>query len=209
MIMNSLFAHPIGEVTLNIDNEKLVSNVVSTVDRVKDLNSWQCDVTSSYNNVELNDEIMSNNIDLLEQVTQAGTEFLETVGWKSDEYLVEDFWYNLYENEHWQESHHHGTHDLCAIYYATPDLTPTQFMNPNEYTFHQRYYTIEEKRTEFTKPIYTVLPQPGKLVLFPGYMFHRVPMQQQNYTQRRLTIAFNFGKDVTRLKKVLDMSKGV
>ena len=33
MKVNSLFAHPIGELMLDIDNTKLVSNVVSTPSR--------------------------------------------------------------------------------------------------------------------------------------------------------------------------------
>jgi hypothetical protein len=207
--LNSLFAHPIGELMLDYDNQKLVSDAVDVTKDIETKNNWECEVTSSYMNIDLNDVLMSKHLNLLEQVINAGNEYLHKVGWDSDGgYVAEDWWFNLYENEHWQESHHHGTHDLCAIYYATPDLTPTLFLNPNDYTFHQRYHKLDGK-TEFTKTEFSVLPQPGKLVIFPGYMFHRVPSIPQTYIQRRLTLAFNFGKDATRLKKVLDISKGV
>lgn len=209
MHLNSVFAHPIGEVMLDYDNKLLVDTAVNSVDDIYNQNTWDCDVITSYNNKELNDYIMSQHLELLEQVTNAGNDFLKSVGWCDDGgHIVEDFWFNLYENEHWQEAHHHGTHDVCAIYYATPDLTPTEFVNPNDYTFHQRYYRTQP-HTEFTRISYSVLPQPGKLVIFPGYMMHRVPMREQNYAQRRLTIAFNFGKDATRLQNLLDIKRKV
>ena len=206
MKLHSLFAHPIGEVMLDYDNQSLVSDAIKLSETIGQQVQWDCDVISSFNDKDHNNLLMSNHTNLLQQVTDAGNKFMKDVGWADDGgYVVEDFWYNLYENEHWQEAHHHGVHDLCAIYYATPDLTPTAFVNPNDYTFHQRYHR-NSPHTEFTRIDYRVLPQPGKLILFPGYMYHKVPPLEQNYQQRRLTIAFNFGKDASRLKKVLDMS---
>lgn len=214
MEVKSLFAHPIGEVMLDYDNAKLVNDVLQAKDNIKLEIEWDCEVTSSFREKELNDKVMCEHVDLLEQVTDAGNNFLHKVGWCNADrnYVPVDWWFNLYENEHWQEAHHHGVHDLCAIYYATPDLTPTAFINPNDYTFHSRYQKTEHL-TPFTTVEYRTTPQPGKLVLFPGYMKHRVPAMQQNYDQRRMTLAFNFainnGNNAVRLQKLLDMSKGV
>lgn len=208
MEVKSLFAHPIGEVMLDYDNRKLVSDVLAVRDNISDQVQWDCEVTSSFMDKQLNDEVMCKHLGLLQQVTDAANEYIRTVGWSDHGgYVPIDWWFNLYENEHWQEAHHHGVHDMCGIYYATPDLTPTAFINPNDYTFHQRYH--REETTEFTRLEYRVLPQPGKLVIFPGYIFHRVPVMGQSYEQRRVTLAFNFGNNAERIQKLLDMNKGV
>lgn len=209
MKVNNVFPHPIGEVMIDYDNDKLISDIESVKSDIETRHDWDCEVISSFHNAELNNELISRHLDLLHQVTILGNKFLTDVGWVSnDEYVPNDFWVNVYQNEHWQDMHHHGAHALSAIYYVTPDLTPTEFLNPNEYTFHQRYFK-HTPQTDVTQTYYRVLPQPGKIVFFPGYMFHRVPAQPQSYDQRRITIAFNFGKEAERLQKVLDMGRKV
>mgnify|MGYP006261002159 FL=1 len=43
-----------------------------------------------------------------------------------------------------------------------------------------------------TKKLYRVVPQPGKLIIFPGYMFHRVNPSKSQFIQNRVTVAMNF-----------------
>jgi len=209
MKIENLFPHPIGEVSIDYDNEQLIKDVESAVETTENRNNWQCEIISSFQNHEMNDEVFSNHTSLLEQVAEAGNNFMKEVGWYDGDLFVGDWWFNLYQNEHWQEQHHHGVHDLCAIYYATPDIVPTLFQNPNNYTFHARYH--QSKKTEFTKNDYQSLAQPGKLILFPGYLMHSVPYKTNReiaYLQRRLTVAFNFvGNNNDRLQKLLDKDK--
>ena len=67
---------------------------------------------------------------------------------------ITQMWFNRYiEGHHFQEAHNHGLHEVCAIYYATNDLTPTLFLNPNHHTFHNQYnaYDITAVTREHTK----------------------------------------------------------
>jgi len=198
-----IFPHPIAEVQLDIDNDKLLQTVESTI-RDYSNNPWDCEVFSTYTHRELNDDIMSVNIELLEQVQYHGREFIKEVGWHTDAPLYAgDFWFNFYENVHWQESHHHGIHDICAIYYATPDIVATEFLNPNDYTFHAKY--PRTGNSPVTRKYYSSFPKPGKLILFPGYIMHQVPYKTRQpitYKQRRLTVAFNFDKETDRIANI-------
>ena len=82
-------------------------------------------------------------------------------------------------------------HDICGIYYATVDDSFTEFDNPNGYTFHMRH-SNKIGSSPTTKKLYRVVPQPGKLVIFPGYMFHRVNPSKSQFIQNRVTVAMNF-----------------
>tara|TARA_Y100000004_G_scaffold64912_1_gene72853 strand:+ start:9691 stop:10380 length:690 start_codon:yes stop_codon:yes gene_type:complete len=217
-----IFPHPIAQFQLDVDNDaitKVIYDILGDVRETKQ-HGWNCEVISSYNHKKYTAEFYKHNcvIDLLKQTQQAGAEFVKEVGWEPSgnhfPYTVDHAWFNLYRNDgdirHWQEAHHHGVHDICAIYYATVDDSFTEFDNPNSYTFHlahgQKYGS-----SPVTKKLYRVIPQPGKLVIFPGYMFHRVnPSKSNNFIQNRITIAMNFvqlPEEERLLSKINDSSQ--
>jgi uncharacterized protein (TIGR02466 family) len=203
MKIDYMFPHPFAEVQLDIDNKKLLDTVEESI-RDFSKTPWDCEVYSTYTHRELNNSIMSSNIELIEQVQHHGREFLKEVGWQSDaSSYAGDFWFNLYENHHWQESHHHGIHEICAIYYATNDIVATEFLNPNDYTFHTKYPRTGS--SPVTSRYHSAYPKPGKLILFPGYIMHQVPYKTRQpitYEQKRLTVAFNFDKETDRIAEI-------
>ena len=206
MNIDYIFPHPIAVVDLEIDNSYVLKTVDALAKNIteEDANhSWDCKVVSSFNHDNINKILNEQCTELFDQVTQQGQQFCDVVGWEDTDNpsIITSAWFNKYtESHHSQEAHHHGKHHICAIYYATPDLTPTVFVNPNSYTFHTSYE--EAKNTEVTKVSHKVLPQPGQLVLFPGYMMHTVPHvrdqihSEYDIIKNRVTIAFNFGKSV-------------
>ena len=198
-----IFPHPIAQFQLDIDNDALV-NVITHIlgdNSETKQHGWNCEVISSYNHQQYTREFYEHDCvrDLIKQTEQAGAEFVKEVGWQPYDnhfpYSVDHAWFNLYTNHdgvrHWQEAHHHGVHDICGIYYATVDDSFTEFDNPNGYTFHLAHgHKIGSSPT--TKKLYRVVPQPGKLVIFPGYMFHRVNPSKSQFIQNRVTVAMNF-----------------
>lgn len=202
MELKQVFPHYLAEVKLNYDNNKIVEDVMNLVSSSELTAGWDCDVLSTFNNAEINHSFAERHYDFLAEIESHGQEFLKTVGWsRPDEpEFLSHWWINAYQNEHWQEWHHHARHSVCAIYYATADAVPTVFMNPNDYTFHM-HHALSNK-DKFVK----VYPEAGKLLLFPGYMFHSVPYKPErkvNYNQNRITMAFNFLPGVRQLDAFL------
>lgn len=204
MDIKELFPHPVAEVFLDVDLTSIVSDAMEIA--TEDVKAgWDCETISTFNEDKLNFEFARRQYDFLNQVEVAGKEFLMKVGWMNEEphHLVH-WWVNAYRNQHWQEWHHHGKHDVCGIFYATADAVPTLFLNPNEYTFHAKTGMSETwgVSNPFKQKHHVVFPEPGKLVLFPGYMYHSVPYKNSNvninYTQNRVTFAFNFGQPRVR-----------
>lgn len=207
MKIESIFPHPIAEVKLNIDCDQVLTDMYEVLGGKSDNESgWDCDVLTTFNDEHLNYEFGKRQYNLLSQIEYCGQQFLREMGWMKDvpENLVH-WWFNIYQNEHWQEWHHHGRHSVCAILYLTNDAVPTLFLNPNDYTFHSRH-GMEESLNEsnkLTAKHHKVFPEAGKLVLFPGYMFHTVPYKNSkinvNYKQHRVTMACNFEQTGHRL----------
>jgi hypothetical protein len=213
MDIRYVFPHPISEVQLDVDCASVLNTINSlSSDMTDEKSCWNCEVVTSFEKEDINRQLMIKHRDLIEQVQDLGREFCDSVGWHADdEQYVSQCWFNKYSNGNWQEQHHHGTHEFVAVLYLTPDLVPTTFINPSDYTFLLRYpssrnensdkYPCNQRRIE-------IRPQPGKIVFFPGYMYHTVPFADQsdgiNYQQNRVTIAFNFSRneDSSALKRL-------
>ena len=64
MKIEELFAHPIGEVNIDYDNEKLIKSIENRTDDIQNNQTWQCEVVTSFQNPELNNQIFSEHSEL-------------------------------------------------------------------------------------------------------------------------------------------------
>lgn len=205
MNIDYVFPHPIATVEMNEDNNALVKTIdelATEITEERAADYWDCKVITSFHDEPRNLQFASNHKDFISRVEQHVNDYMAMVGWYTAHLpnKVTSIWFNKYNTEdHFQEAHHHGSHEVCAVYYATDDLTPTQFYNPNQHTVHTSYDVCDV--TEVTKSYHTVYAQKGKLVIFPGYMTHKVPYVNKKqlasdytFAKNRITIAMNFGK---------------
>lgn len=211
MQINYVFPHPIAKIDVRdkVNNSKIVDTIETLSEGITEESGsdwWDCKVITSFNNDKVNLQFANQHIDFIELVEQYVNDYMVQVGWYTPHLpnRITQIWFNKYvEGHHFQEAHNHGIHEVCAIYYATNDLTPTLFLNPNMHTFHN-HYNVNEK-TDITKRDFEVQAQPGTLVIFPGYMMHSVPYVRKRETmlqqtseyellKNRITIAMNFGK---------------
>lgn len=207
MQIDYVFPHPIAVVELDTNNDKLLKSIddlSATITEDSASEYWDCKLITSFENKEINEVFVRDNEELISLVQQKVHEYMLTVGWDDESNVskVTQCWFNRYsENHHFQELHHHGKHEVCAIYYASHSLRPTQFLNPNNYTFQLQYPNYSE--TPVTKSYFKIFPTVGTLVIFPGYMNHRIPYLEDSRVRNsqydiketpRTTVAFNFGK---------------
>jgi hypothetical protein len=206
MNVDYVFPHPIGKVDeLNVDNNEILNTIESLSKEISEDRAskyWDCKVITSFEDEDTNLKFASKHKDFILEVEQHVNNFMAEVGWYTPHLpnKISQCWFNKYTTEnHFQEAHSHGCHEVCAVYYVTNDLTPTQFLNPNHYTVHNSYDACD-KSTPVTKTYYQSYAQAGKLVIFPGYMVHNVPYirkgPQSNFDieTNRITIAMNFSK---------------
>lgn len=210
MKIDYVFPHPICKLDISneVDNDALV-NAVHELSHDIDENSaskfWDCKLITSFENETVNLELAKRNKPFIEVVEKYVNEFMMGVGWYNHEKKnkITQMWFNHYvSGNHFQEAHNHGVHEVCAVYYASNDLTPTLFLNPNHQTYHNHYDITET--TPITERAYSAYAQQGTLVIFPGYMMHTVPYirpKQSDFEleKNRITIAMNFGKYETSL----------
>ena len=207
MQINYVFPHPIARLDISdeVNNDSIVKSVYElseTIDENSASNFWDCKLITSFNNDEVNLQFARDNLEFIETVETHVNQYMVEVGWYQPHSpnKITQMWFNRYiEGHHFQEAHNHGIHEVCAIYYATNDLTPTLFLNPNHHTFHNQYHVDPCNITQVTKRAYEAHAQIGTLVIFPGYMLHTVPYIRKKMTEfdlikNRITIAMNFGK---------------
>jgi len=206
MQVDYVFPHPIAKLDVSdeVNNDSIVKSVYElsrTIDENSASEYWDCKLITSFNNDEVNLQFAKSNKEFIETVEKHVNKYMAIVGWYQPHSpnKITQMWFNRYiEGHHFQEAHNHGLHEVCAIYYATNDLTPTLFLNPNHHTFHNQYNPYDIN-TEVTSRTYKVYAQKGTLVIFPGYMLHTVPyirkkVSEFNIQKDRMTIAMNFGK---------------
>ena len=84
-----------------------------------------------------------------------------------------------------QNYHRHSMSFLSGVFYLTPGV-PTIFEDP---VIHRTQAQIEVLRKGWKGPYEAVPNEPGKLVLFPSWMFHSTPPHLDN--NDRWIISFN------------------
>lgn len=104
-----------------------------------------------------------------------------------DKLSITSSWCNVYYagEYHRHMPHRHSMSYLSAVYYMT-EGAPTLFQDPVPY--RAEYAQIEVLKHEFD-PLEQVQAEPGKLVLFPSWMFHSTVPHSEDFD--RWTISFN------------------
>ena len=89
--------------------------------------------------------------------------------------FLSDFWFNIYEDSGSAKRHMHGFFQISGVYFVECDDTSSLLVIDNN-----------SKNRETI----TIQPKPGKLVIFPGYVYHSVSKNKNS--KKRTSIAFNF-----------------
>jgi len=119
----------------------------------------------------------------------------------SDEYepYVKSMWININGKYHYNKSHDHPFALFAGCFYVNcpgpEDVGRIRFENPNRnlkyYLNDQvpKYGQLLKARNHLTSEEWHVIPEEGKLLLFPGWLFHSVDPNLND--EDRISIAFN------------------
>ena len=103
---------------------------------------------------------------------------------------MEDFWVQNYKSGQFHDIHNHGRVEISGVYWVRADNSPGKFeiFSPNPYL--SVFGGNLKRLTKYSAYRQTITPKKGGLILFPGYLDHRVLEGGPN--SNRTAIAFNF-----------------
>ena len=102
--------------------------------------------------------------------------------------------------------HNHSPFELTGVFYlnATPEMGRLALIHPNEIVLSKcPYYAKQESLQEKYFWDHLVDPAPGKLVLFPGWMYHKT--QPNNTDELRVALGMSAGGVANMFEELKEM----
>lgn len=101
--------------------------------------------------------------------------------------VIDRSWANIQLSNSNLKPHTHPCSVITgALYVSANNPSPLTLHNPNSFIS----YTAYEKITEFTRDIYSIIPEMGMVVLFPSWLLHS---SETSKDEERIVISFNSG----------------
>lgn len=100
------------------------------------------------------------------------------------DFRIDSSWLTLNHRNHYSHAHHHGDSDISGVYYVKTNGEDGElvFENPNRLVSTSYLLNTWQESMHHK-------PEVGKLILFPGWMVHRV---EKNLTDNeRISFSFN------------------
>jgi uncharacterized protein (TIGR02466 family) len=144
---------------------------------------WQSDILKTPN-----DQIGL----LVDNILEKSKKLKDIVGFKKDSYLyLNHLWININCKSSFNRPHVHPNCVFSGVYYVDCLCNSGKivFKHPS---IAQQYFldqNLISDYTEFNAASWSVLPETGKLIIFPSWLEHYVEPNLEN--QERISIAFN------------------
>lgn len=127
--------------------------------------------------------------DLVHIITAAIDGALEFLKIEDFHYIITGCWANINPPGTKHSNHTHPNNYLSGVYYVKAPLKANQIVfNDPRYQAHVIWPRTKE-RTKYTGNVLYAEAKSGRLVLFPSWLQHEVPMNKSN--EERISIAFN------------------
>ena len=182
--ITSIFSVPICEHHYDDNLGDLEEECIkrSTLDsgRIATSSGWQS------NNIFSDDDFFSDFILEIEEQANNFAKELEIC----QRVKLSNLWININGYKDFNRRHTHQNSIISGVFYIkVPDkLSKLRFYHP---AFHLmvRDWDVDIKYNEYTSDIWNIIPEEGKLLLFPSWLEHEV---DQNLSQeKRISISFN------------------
>lgn len=197
MTIHSLFATPIYEYQGTIEETFLVQHEIKSVlptivniDKFENPQGWndgvKTNIKSRFNTIQ--DFEMTN---LAAYIETHIRKYISQVGaWEPMPNKLGHSWINVVDKDCGQDWHQHQDATISGVYYyqTTGNDGDISFRTPNQFV-ELELFPLGNTVNKF----YNVQPKVGKIVLFPGWVSHRVEANTQDTT--RISISFNYLRD--------------
>lgn len=130
---------------------------------------------------------------LANYINEESREYLNRLGFNPESDLRIESWLNLNPpNTQHSKHEHYGCFMSGVVWLVAPeksgnfvihDPLGVRSQNTTQYAFAQK------ETTEYNQEVYSVVPEAGKLIMFPSWLPHQVQSNQSEHD--RISIAFN------------------
>lgn len=147
---------------------------------------WGDNVTTTFEHKGKNDIVDFNLNKFQSAIMSAANHYALVLGYSNPDFRLEESWFNVCKNGQFQYDHTHTTSRISGCYYfsTNEDDGEIRFANPNP-AIHIRCFPADRVDVEAV----TYKPKIGRLLLFPGWLTHRVNINRSN--SERISLAFN------------------
>jgi len=150
-------------------------------------NNWISNVYNTHSSYDiLKDDRFKN---LNEWVLEQANMYCKKVK-STDKLKFHNSWFTIYRNKDFQEYHTHPGSTLSAIFMlkADPEKCARTIFESDGLE------NVDDLRAEVFHKLVNYKPTPGRLLLFRSTLRHCV--EQQKGDEDRISVAYNFGKDI-------------
>ncbi len=201
----NLFSTPVLEAELpEIDNNSLAQEINNVFDHMPVSrvlsDEWRNNLETPGKNPKGYSTFNDRSAELLDNpkfdyffntITDVFNGFFLQLG-STSSWQFENSWASVYPKGAYVDRHNHGTAHWSGVYYVSvPDPEAViRFDDPKEYSLNH-----EPHNCKFRGRVqYIFYPTPGKLLLWPGYLYHSsIP---NNCDQDRMIISFNINCNI-------------
>jgi len=196
-MIKQIFSTPIYEHDSTIEEIFLVQNEIKNIlpkiqqtDKFENPPGWndgvQTNIKSRYNTIE--DFQMNNLSAYIEKHVRNYIKMIDA--WEPMPNRLAHSWINLVSKNQWQDWHQHHDATISGTYYYQTSGSDGDiiFRTPNQFV-ELELFSIG---TTVVKQ-HTITPKNGKIVLFPGWLSHKVDRNTSDTT--RISISFNYLRD--------------
>ena len=160
---------------------------------------WTVSLNTTFPNIVADDDFIS-----MEKAKELKSDISNTIASVfremniSTDFILGDFWYNIYHQHQGQEPHNHLGNLIpywCGIYY-NKNASATVFCKEfGAHAVHQVPDWENSQLSSFFTPVGHVSVAEGDILLFPPYLNHYVPEQEgiDSDDKMRVTFSFNLG----------------
>ena len=130
-------------------------------------------------------------VKLKNKIEEAANIYHHNIGLKKDQkQQITNIWININAKGHLNDFHQHHYSILSGAFYLRPGGAPIVFQHPYRYinSFYWEPGMIE-KWNPVNSSVFTVEPSPNLLILFPGWIEHKVLMNKEDTD--RISFSFN------------------
>ncbi len=186
--MLKLFSVPIHVRKLNLNLDKMIEYCLSIEGKTKSIDisnqgGWQSPPLQG-DHPKLHG--------LFREILEAGEQYRKIISYKYPLELV-NIWININGYKDYNIEHNHTNSVLSGAFYLTSNNSNIVFINPSSNVMDYEWgYDVIENYNEHNSAIWKINPSENDLLLFPGWLSHRVEPNLTN--KNRISISFNLAK---------------
>jgi uncharacterized protein (TIGR02466 family) len=148
---------------------------------------WGDNVNTTFERDGKND-IEDHKLEIFSSAIAAAVDsYTTTIGYPKTQFHMIESWFNICKKNQFQYDHTHSTARISGCYYfkTSGEDGRIRFANPNP-IIHIGRFPADQIEIEAI----TYAPKVGRLLLFPGWLTHRVNVN--NSENERISVSFNF-----------------